>query len=152
MRAYARTDVRIAYMQCSDKIRFPKLRIKCGVAKSCPGTHTVCRRLWFSLEPRLSVPDFVSQLSRKTKAARHNPGFEATDADAYTHCVLPLDGLLSAAQFPESKLPSAGTGARNSTKLQKRQYLTRRFHIAIAVVSRCQIQPLMTNVALTAVD
>ena len=28
-------------MQCSDKIRFPQLRIKCSVAKSCPGTHTV---------------------------------------------------------------------------------------------------------------
>ena len=27
-------------VQCSDKIRFPQLRIKCGVAKSCPGTHT----------------------------------------------------------------------------------------------------------------
>ena len=27
-------------VQCSDKIRFSQLRIKCGVAKSCPGTHT----------------------------------------------------------------------------------------------------------------
>ena len=26
--------------QCSDKIRFPQLYIKCGVAKSYPGTHT----------------------------------------------------------------------------------------------------------------
>ena len=33
MRAYACTDV-----PCSDKICFPQLRIKCGVAKSCmPG-------------------------------------------------------------------------------------------------------------------
>ena len=35
--AYASTDVRIAY---SDKIHFPQLRIKCGIAKTCPGTHT----------------------------------------------------------------------------------------------------------------
>ena len=27
-------------LQCSDKMRFPQLRIKCGIAKSCPGTHT----------------------------------------------------------------------------------------------------------------
>ena len=27
-------------VQCSDKIRVPQLDIKCGVAKSCPGTHT----------------------------------------------------------------------------------------------------------------
>ena len=27
-------------VQCSDKICFPQLGIKCGVAKSCPGTHT----------------------------------------------------------------------------------------------------------------
>ena len=27
-------------IQCSDKIHFPQLRIKCSVAKSCPGTHT----------------------------------------------------------------------------------------------------------------
>ena len=27
-------------IQCSDKIRFPQLCIKCSVAKSCPGTHT----------------------------------------------------------------------------------------------------------------
>ena len=41
MDAYAYTDVRIAYsVHPSNKIRFPKLRIKCGVAKSCPGTHT----------------------------------------------------------------------------------------------------------------
>ena len=40
VRAYARTDVRIAYSECSDKIRFLQLRIKCCVAKSCPGTRT----------------------------------------------------------------------------------------------------------------
>ena len=34
MRAY---DVCTVYSD--DKIRFPQLRIKCGVAKSCPGTH-----------------------------------------------------------------------------------------------------------------
>ena len=27
-------------LQCSDKIRFPQFRIKCGIAKSCPGIHT----------------------------------------------------------------------------------------------------------------
>ena len=27
-------------VQCSDKIWFPQLCIKCGVAKSCPDTHT----------------------------------------------------------------------------------------------------------------
>ena len=27
-------------VQCSDKICFPQLCIKCGAAKSCPGTHT----------------------------------------------------------------------------------------------------------------
>ena len=26
-------------VQCSDKIRFPQLHMKCGIAKSCPGTH-----------------------------------------------------------------------------------------------------------------
>ena len=40
VRAYACTGVCIAYSECSDKIRFPQLHIKCGVAKSCPGTHT----------------------------------------------------------------------------------------------------------------
>ena len=35
--AYVSTDVRIAY---SDKIHFPQLCIKCGIVKSCPGTHT----------------------------------------------------------------------------------------------------------------
>ena len=34
VRAYARTDVRIAYSGCSDKIRLPQLRIKCDIAKS----------------------------------------------------------------------------------------------------------------------
>ena len=32
-------------IQCSDKIRFPQLWIKCGVAKSCPGTHTALQAL-----------------------------------------------------------------------------------------------------------
>ena len=32
-------------VQCSDKICFPQLRIKCGVAKSCPGTHTALHAL-----------------------------------------------------------------------------------------------------------
>ena len=50
MCAYTRTDVRSNSIQCqkwkcilslSDKIRFPQLCIKCGIAKSCPGTHTV---------------------------------------------------------------------------------------------------------------
>ena len=27
-------------VQCSDKIHFPQLRIKCRASKSCPGTHT----------------------------------------------------------------------------------------------------------------
>ena len=36
--AYTRTDVRIA-LQCSDNT-LPQLRIKCGVAKFCPGTHS----------------------------------------------------------------------------------------------------------------
>ena len=39
MHAYECTDVRIAYSVVK-KIHFPQLRIKCGVAKSCPGTHT----------------------------------------------------------------------------------------------------------------
>ena len=38
-RAYVMSDVRIAYSTCSDNM-LPQLRIKCGVAKSCPGTHT----------------------------------------------------------------------------------------------------------------
>ena len=38
MRAYAHTDVCTVYSD--DTIRFPQLCIKCGVAKSCPGTHT----------------------------------------------------------------------------------------------------------------
>ena len=40
--AYARLRLnrRTYSVQCSDKIHFPQLRIKCGVAKSCPGTHT----------------------------------------------------------------------------------------------------------------
>ena len=33
-------------VQCSDKVRLPQLRIKCGIAKSCPGTHNLCRHLW----------------------------------------------------------------------------------------------------------
>ena len=37
--AHAYTDVRIAYNVVT-KYVFPQLRIKCGVAKSCPGTHT----------------------------------------------------------------------------------------------------------------
>ena len=37
--AYACTDVR-KKGQCNDKIRFLELRIKCGIANSCPGTHT----------------------------------------------------------------------------------------------------------------
>ena len=32
-------------LQCSDKIRFPQLRTKCGVAKSCTGTHTALQAL-----------------------------------------------------------------------------------------------------------
>ena len=37
--------------QCSDKIRFPQLCIKCGVAKSCPGTPTqLCRHLWVCMD------------------------------------------------------------------------------------------------------
>ena len=31
---------RTSSVQCSDKVRFPQLRIKCGIAKSYPGTHT----------------------------------------------------------------------------------------------------------------
>ena len=31
---------RMYSVQCSDKIQFPQLRIKCGIAKSCLGTHT----------------------------------------------------------------------------------------------------------------
>ena len=31
---------RMYSVQCSDKIRFPQLDIKCSVAKSCTGTHT----------------------------------------------------------------------------------------------------------------
>ena len=34
------THRRTYSVQCSDKICFPQLRIKCGIAKSCPGTHT----------------------------------------------------------------------------------------------------------------
>ena len=34
------TSISLTRVQCSDKIRFPQLRIKCGAAKSCPGTHT----------------------------------------------------------------------------------------------------------------
>ena len=33
-------------VQCSDKIRFPQLRIKCGVAKSCRVPTQLCRCLW----------------------------------------------------------------------------------------------------------
>ena len=39
--AYSICVYRCMYsIQCSDKIRFPQLHIKCGVAKSCPGTDT----------------------------------------------------------------------------------------------------------------
>ena len=37
--AYACTDIQKS-AQWTDEIPFPQLRIKCGVAKSCPGTHT----------------------------------------------------------------------------------------------------------------
>ena len=37
-RAFARTDVSIAYSVVTKSL--PQLCIKCGVAKSCPGTHT----------------------------------------------------------------------------------------------------------------
>ena len=41
MHVYARTDVSVPYSaQCSDKKGFLQLRIKFGVAKFCPGTHT----------------------------------------------------------------------------------------------------------------
>ena len=34
-------------VQCSDKIHFPQLCIKCGIAKSCPGTHTALQAPMF---------------------------------------------------------------------------------------------------------
>ena len=34
------THRRTYSIQCSDKIRFLQLRIKCSIAKSCLGTHT----------------------------------------------------------------------------------------------------------------
>ena len=34
------THRRTYSVQCRDKIHFPQLCIKCGVAKFCPGTHT----------------------------------------------------------------------------------------------------------------
>ena len=88
------------------------------------------------------TPDFASQLSRKSKpgktqkVAKQNPGCEATHADACTHCVLP--GLSSTVQSPESKFPSVGTGARNSTKFQRRENLISSFDMAL--VSRGQSQ------------
>ena len=38
MCAYARTDVHIAYSKVTNTL--PQLHIKCGITKSCPGTHT----------------------------------------------------------------------------------------------------------------
>ena len=42
-------------VQCSDKIRFPQLHIKCGIAKSCPGTHTALQALML-LTPQPCIP------------------------------------------------------------------------------------------------
>ena len=41
MNIHTLADVRTYSVQYSDKVRFPQLRIKCDVAKSCLGTHTV---------------------------------------------------------------------------------------------------------------
>ena len=87
-------------------------------------------------KPGLSIRDFVSKRLRKINAARHNPVPEATDAFVCTHYVLP--GLSSTVQSPELKSPSAGTGARNSTKLQRRENLTSSFDMAL--VSHGHIQ------------
>ena len=49
-------------------------------------------------------------------------------ANVLTHTHV-LPGLSSTEQSPESKLPSVGTGARNSTKLQRRDNVARWFGI-----------------------
>ena len=43
-------------VQCSDKIRFLQLCIKCGIAKSCPGTHTALQAPML-LTPQPCIPE-----------------------------------------------------------------------------------------------
>ena len=64
-----RTHRRTYSVQCSDKIRFPQLCIKCGIAKSCPGTHTALQAPMSSL--------VLMQVS--TSAERQNLGWRAGD-------------------------------------------------------------------------
>ena len=54
---------------------------------------------------------------------------QGVGADVFTHTCNVLPGLSSTVQSPESKLPSVGTGARNRTKLQKRDNVARWFGI-----------------------
>ena len=44
--AFARTDISIAYSVVTKSL--PQLRIKCGITKSCPGTHTALQVLIWS--------------------------------------------------------------------------------------------------------
>ena len=49
-------------VQCSDKVRFLQLHIKCGIANSCPGTVQLCRRLWARMAWRTSHRWFLGNM------------------------------------------------------------------------------------------
>ena len=106
------------------------------------------------LSPRQLLRNLKSRLQDKIlgQFKANDPGLEAaTDADVCTYYVLP--GLSPMVQSPELKSPSAGTGARNSTKLQRRENLTSSFDMTLFSHGHIQLRMAnMANVATTAVD
>ena len=58
-------------IQCSDKIHFPQLRIKCGVAKSCLSTHTALQ------VPMTSVPQIRSPFCNLSLSTKRRGGLYA---------------------------------------------------------------------------
>ena len=69
--------VYVCYAQCRDKIRFPQLCIKCGVAQSCPGTHTGLQVpmhltwMYFTLTGLISCVRVI-ETSKAIVAKKHN--------------------------------------------------------------------------------
>ena len=71
-------------LQCSDKIRLPQSCFKCGIAKSCPGTHTALQ-----VPVQLSKAFFNLLLKLKKHKLAFNFQYCVGDSDIIGHYYLP---------------------------------------------------------------